>query len=93
MIVHALTQRDEMRPVASKRGIPENNQNCFCDCREDPGGSQIGAAQCAAIAGIPVQEGRFRPTPNSTRPAAQSGGEISGGGWPTTAGQRDGDGQ
>ena len=58
MIVHGLTQRDEMRPVASKReGIPEQDKNCFCDCREDPGGSQIGAAKCAAIAGIPVQDG------------------------------------
>jgi hypothetical protein len=57
MIVHALTQRDEMGPVASKRGTPEKDKNCFCDCREDPGGSQIGAAKCAAIAGIPVQDG------------------------------------
>jgi hypothetical protein len=57
--MYALTQRDEMHPLASKRGISENDKNNFCDCREDPGGSQIGAAQCAAIAGIPVQEGRF----------------------------------
>ena len=58
MIVHALTQRDEMRPVASKGGgIPEKDKKCLCDCRKDPGGSQIGVAKCAAIAGIPVQDG------------------------------------
>jgi hypothetical protein len=49
-----------MHSVASKRGISENDKNCFCDCSEDPSGSQIGAAQWAAIGGIPVQEGRFR---------------------------------
>jgi hypothetical protein len=55
--VHTLTQRDEMRQVASKKGgIPEKDKNCLCDCRKDPGGSQIGAAKCAAIAGIPVQD-------------------------------------
>jgi hypothetical protein len=58
MIVDALTQRDEMRPVALKREeSPKRIRTVFCDCRKDPGGSQIAAAKCAAIAGIPVQDG------------------------------------
>ena len=59
MIVHELTQRTEMHPVASKtrRSPPKKIKSCFCDCREDSSGSQIGTAKCAAIAGIPVQDG------------------------------------
>ena len=40
-----------------KGGTPEKDKNCFCDCREGPGGSQIGAGKCAAIAGIPALDG------------------------------------